>query len=48
MSESENVDVQRDILGERIEMAEIGNRVIRERIEEISKKLLELEKSLLE
>ena len=48
MSDSDSVDVQREILGERIEMAEIGNRVIRERIEEISKKLLELEKSLLE
>jgi hypothetical protein len=48
VSESENVDVQRDILGERIEMAEIGNRVIRERIEEIERKLAALEEGLLE
>jgi hypothetical protein len=45
---SENVDVQREILGEKIEMAAIGNRVIRERIEEIEKKLAAFEKSLLE
>ena len=48
MSESENVDVQRDILRERIEMTEIGNRVIRERIEEIERKLAALEEGLLE
>jgi hypothetical protein len=45
---TENVDVQREALGEKIEIVQIGLGVLRERIEELDRKLASLERSLLE
>jgi hypothetical protein len=44
VSESESVDVQIDRISERIEIAEITNKVLRERIDLISAKLDVLER----
>ena len=48
MSQNSDVDVRIDALSERIEIAKIANLVIRERIEELDKKLAGLERDLLE
>lgn len=46
MTENENVDVQIERISERIEIAEITNKVIRERIELLDAKLSMVERLL--